>query len=621
MLAHKDPQHKNNMTIDIDAAALRAKYAEERDKRLAAPVGRNSKPLEKPGENIDPHMPVIPREPVTDHVEFCYIGAGFSGLLTAARVKEAGIKSVRIIDKAGGPGGVWYWNRYPGAMCDTAAMVYLPLLEETGHMPTHKYVHGPEIHEHCERIATKYGLYDDALFHTDVTGLVWEEDGKRWRITTDRGDSFTASYVGIGSGPLNVAQLPDIPGIEKFKGKQFHTSRWEYEYTGGDRFGAPLTKLGDKKVGIVGTGATGVQCIPALSRDSGELLVFQRTPSAVDVRNNHPFDPEWFKEISKEPGWHSRWLQSFSDCWGQSVPDPSIMWEDYPDLVDDGWTNLAIRWRNRYRDIPAEQFGLPAIMAAMEEQDNETMERIRARVDEIVTDKDKAAGLKPWFRQLCKRPCFHDEYLPAFNKESTKLVETDGQGVTEVTETGVIANGKHYELDCIVWASGFQFIAGEVLTRFGYDIVGPQGKISDMWAAKGDGGGMRTLHGLQTAGFPNLFFQQLPQTGFLISNLPNNFVPQAANVAALIAHAKENGHTTIDVKPEAQAAWCDAILQHGRPIGNAECTPGYYNNEGKGETIHTKLNAGYPAGASAFAKLMDEWRAPGPQQFAGVAFA
>ncbi len=381
-----------------------------------------------------------------------------------------------------------------------------------------------------------------------------------------------------------------------------------------------MSNLADKKVGIVGTGATAVQCIPQLSRDSGELFVFQRTPSAVDVRNNHPFDPEWFKEISKEPGWHARWLQSFSDCWGQSVPNPAIMWEEYPDLVNDGWTNLALRWRDRFRSIPADQFGLPAIMGAMEAQDNETMERIRARVDEIVTDKQKAAGLKPWFRQMCKRPCFHDEYLQAYNSPTTHLVDTDGQGVSEVTETGVVVNGKHYELDCIVWASGFQFVPGDVTTRLGYDVEGRAGRLSDAWAAKGDGGGMRTLHGLQTAGFPNLFFQQLPQTGFLISNLPNNFIPQAANVAALITHAKEKGYETVDVAPEAQEAWCSAILEHGRPIGNPECTPGYYNNEGKGANIHTRLMAGYPGGASAFAKLMEQWRAPGPQQFAGVVF-
>lgn len=612
-----------SVTIDIDGEAIRAKYAAEREKRLAAPAGRNFKRLETHGTFTDPHTPVVPREPVTDHVEFCYIGGGFSGLLTAARVKEAGIKSVRIVDKAGDFGGVWYWNRYPGAMCDTAAMVYLPLLEETGHMPSHKYVYGAEIHEHCQRIGRKYGLYDDALFHTNVLGIAWEEESARWRITTDRGDSFTSSFVGIGSGPLNVAQLPDIPGIEKFKGKQFHTSRWEYDYTGGDRNGAPLAKLGDKRVAIVGTGATAVQAVPALSAHSGELFVFQRTPSAIDVRSNHPLDPEWFKRISAEPGWHGRWLQSFMDCWGQSAPDPRVMGLEFEDLVDDGWTRLARRWRDRYRAIPPAEFRMETVIKAMEEQDNETMERIRARVDEVVADKNKAEALKPWFRQMCKRPCFHDEYLQAFNNPSTHLVDTDGQGVSEVTETGVVANGKHYELDCIVWASGFQFVPGDVVTRLGFDVVGRDGvHLSKAWAAQGDdAGGMRTLHGLQTHGFPNLFFQQLQQTGFLISNLPNNFVPQAMNIAALIKHAKDGGFKTVDANMDAQAAWVDNILQNGRPIGNPECTPGYYNNEGKGQTIHTRLNAGYPDGASAFVRLMDKWRSPGPEQFSGVTFA
>ena len=200
----------------------------------------------------------------------------------------------RIVEKGGDFGGTWYWNRYPGAQCDTASMVYMPLLEETGHRPTEKYAHAPEILEQCRRIGRQYRLYEKALFQTEVTELRWDDARSRWVVSTSRGDRFTASFVGLGIGPLHVPKLPGIPGIETFKGHAFHTSRWDYDYTGGDPNGAPLTGLADMRVAIIGTGATSVQAVPHLARAAKQLLVVQRTPSSVDVRGNAPIDPEWF---------------------------------------------------------------------------------------------------------------------------------------------------------------------------------------------------------------------------------------------------------------------------------------------------------------------------------------
>ncbi|MDZ7684419.1 MAG: NAD(P)/FAD-dependent oxidoreductase [Gammaproteobacteria bacterium] len=319
--------------VKVDKEALKRKYAEERAKRLR-PDG-NDQYIELKGQLAhyleDPYTPFVEREPITDHVTFAFIGGGFAGLVTGARFKEAGVGDVRIIEKGGDFGGTWYWNRYPGAMCDTASFVYMPLLEETGHMPSEKYTHAPEILEHCQRIGKQYGLYDNALFHTEVKDLVWDDDGKRWVITTNRDDRFTAQFLGMGTGPLHVPKLPGLPGIEDFKGHSFHTSRWDYDYTGGDPFGAPMEKLKDKRVGIIGTGATSVQCVPHLAKTCGELYVFQRTPSSVDVRDNKPTDPEWFKEIAT-PGWQQRWLENFT-----ANQTGDIAEEDY---VQDGWTEL-----------------------------------------------------------------------------------------------------------------------------------------------------------------------------------------------------------------------------------------------------------------------------------------
>ncbi len=433
----------------IDKAALRQKYLAERDKRLR-PDG-NEQYLEIKGQFAhyleDPYTPRVERAAKTDHVTFAFVGGGFAGLATGARLVEAGITDVRIIEKGGDFGGTWYWNRYPGAQCDTASMIYMPLLEETGHMPTEKYAHAPEILAHCQRIGKQFKLYEHALFHTQVRSITWDEKNSRWQIKTDRGDNFTAQYIGLGTGPLHVPKLPGIPGIESFKGHSFHTSRWDYEYTGGNTTGAPLNKLADKRVAIIGTGATSVQCVPHLARACKTLYVFQRTPSSVDVRANAPIDPDWFASIAT-PGWQLRWLENFTA--NQAGGNAEV------DLVQDGWTDLARRIREQIRKLPPQERTVPKMLAAYEDADFEKMEEIRARADAIVQERETAAKLKAWYRQLCKRPCFHDAYLQAFNNPAVKLIDTDGQGVERITPTGVVVAGKEYPVDCIIYASGFE---------------------------------------------------------------------------------------------------------------------------------------------------------------------
>ena len=440
------------MATTIDPDFLRAKYREERDKRLR-PDG-NAQYLEPTGKfahfGDDPYVTPTERAPIVAEHTVVLIGGGFSGLCTGARLKQAGIDDVCIIESGGDVGGAWYWNRYPGAMCDTAAMVYLPLLEETGHMPTQKYVMAPEIFGHAQRIAKTFGLYDHAIFSTQVTRLEWDADASQWVIHTDRGDRIRARFVAMGTGPLNRPKLPGVPGIETFAGHTFHTSRWDYGYTGGDWTGAPMTELADKRVGIIGTGATAVQCIAPLARDAGELYVFQRTPSAIDVRGNHPIDPEWFSSL--EPGWQRKWLTNFATLLGFGLTDE--------DLVQDGWTDLARRVQGAVLAVVDENPGIEltpeVIQRAYEASDDEKMEDIRARCNAIVQDPATAEALKPWYRQLCKRPCFHDEYLQAYNRPSCHLVDTDGKGVERIDETGVWVKGVHYELDCLVFASGFE---------------------------------------------------------------------------------------------------------------------------------------------------------------------
>jgi cation diffusion facilitator CzcD-associated flavoprotein CzcO len=572
----------------IDKEALKRKYAEERDKRLRPDGNAQYVQLTDQFAHYldDPYMPVVPREPKTDHVTVAFIGGGFAGLLVGARLKEAGIDDVRIIDKAGDFGGTWYWNRYPGAQCDTASFVYMPLLEETGHMPTEKYAHAAEILEHSQRIGKQFGLYDNALFHTEVTDLEWDDDRSCWIIRTTRGDEFTAQFVGMGTGPLHVPKLPGVPGIRDFKGHSFHTSRWDYDYTGGDANGAPMDRLGDKRVGIIGTGATSVQCIPHLARAAGELYVFQRTPSSVDVRDNKPTDPEWFAEMAT-PGWQQRWLENFTQIQtGLVMPDE--------DLVQDGWTDLARRIREKIMSLPPEEMTPENMLAAFEDSDFEKMSEIRDRVDAIVEDAETAQKLKAWYRHL---------------------VDTDGKGVERITETGVVVAGVEYELDCIIYASGFE-VGTEYTRRAGYDMKGRDGvRLSEAWAD-----GMRTKHGMHVHGFPNAFIVQIGQGANLVSNVPHNFTEAAKTIAAIVRHALDQGHREVEVTQQAQDEWMELLYSAPRlgVIGSADCTPGYYNNEGHPDGAGADWFLGYPGGAAAYFQYLDHWRTSG--NFKGLEF-
>jgi cation diffusion facilitator CzcD-associated flavoprotein CzcO len=592
-----------------DHEALRERYRIERDKRIR-PDG-NDQYLQPTGKFAhlldDPYVEVVPRDPVREDITVAIIGSGFAGLVMGARLKQAGIDDVHLIDKAGDVGGVWYWNRYPGAMCDTAAMIYLPLLEEVGTVPSKKYVSAPEIWAHAKRIATTFDLYDGAFLSTGITSVTWDENASRWIIRTDRGDELRARFVTMGTGPLHRPKLPGIPGIESFEGHTFHTARWDYDYTGGDPDAAPMEKLADKRVGIIGTGATAIQCIPHLAKTAKELYVFQRTPSSIDVRDNHEIDPDWYASL--EPGWQRKWLVNFATLQTGGFADE--------DLVKDGWTDISQRIRDRMLQVLREgaEPGPAAMKRAYEDSDDEKMSEIRARVDDVVGDHDTAEHLKAWYRQLCKRPCFSDEYLQAYNNPNVHLIDTDGKGVEKIDKTGVWVADQHYELDCIIYASGFE-VGTELSRRSGFEVAGREGvTLTERWAD-----GMHTLHGVHSRGFPNLFIMGLAQGGNLISNIPHNFVEVSLAVSAVIKRALDTGARQVEVTAEAEDAWVDQLSDgRGRFLGSPDCTPGYYNNEGHGIGRREQLNgSGYPQGPVAFFDYLERWRSSG--DFAGLEF-
>src|SRR5579859_3313726 len=587
--------------LGFDPAALRAKYAAERRKRLRA--DGNDQYREVTGEleryNHDPYVdPDFTRPALQEELEAVIVGGGFGGLLAAARLQEVGMTEIRIIEKGGDFGGTWYWNRYPGAQCDIESYIYLPLLEETGYIPKEKYSFAPEIYEHAQRIGKHFNLYRRACFQTQIKEARWDDQASRWTVTTDRGDVFRARFVIMSSGPLNRPKLPAIPGIEKFKGHTFHTSRWDYDYTGGDTTGG-LTKLADKRVGIIGTGATAIQCVSHLGEWSKQLYVFQRTPSSVDERGNKPTDPEWVKSLY--PGWQRYRNYNFNSILA-GIPIEE-------DLVGDKWTSLFKNLSNLLASKGTSELSNEEMALMSEIADFQKMNEIRNRAAAIVKDPATAEALKPWYGQWCKRPTFNDEYLPTFNRPNVKLVDTSGKGIDRVTERGVVVDGVEYEVDCLIFATGFE--VGTAYTRRGeFAMYGRDGRsLADYWA-----NGMRTFHGFLSHGFPNCFHMGLTQTG-LTANFTYMLNKQGYHVAQLITLVNQRAAKSIEPTAEAEAEWV-RIVNGVNPMTKYQsvCTPGYYNGEGVGEGGF--LQAVYPKGALAFYDMLAQWREQG--DFAGL---
>ncbi|MBD3004110.1 NAD(P)/FAD-dependent oxidoreductase [Streptomyces sp. 5-10] len=582
--------------LGFDPDALRAKYRAERDRRIRPDGNKQYRRIagEFGSYAQDPYVkPGFTREPLNDRVEVLIIGGGFGGLLAGARLRQAGVREIRMIEQGGDFGGTWYWNRYPGIQCDIESYVYMPLLEEVGYVPRWRYAPGEEIRQHARAIGRHFDLYRDVCFQTQVTELHWDDTELVWTVHTDRDDRIRARYVVISSGTLSQAKLPGIPGIETFQGRTFHTSRWDYDYTGGDATGG-LHKLADKRVALIGTGATAIQAVPHLGRDAEHLYVFQRTPSSVDVRGNRPTDEGWAASLT--PGWQRRRRDNFlAIVTGGQVDE---------DLVDDGWTSTA---RLQQKLIPTDSYAdLPAQERERlyELADFQKMNGIRDRVDSIVENTATAEALKPWYRYMCKRPTFSDTYLDTFNRPNVTLVDTaDHGGVERITENAVVVGGVEYEVDCVIFATGFEVGRSGVTSGF-LPVYGRGGvTLTEAWK-----NGPRTLHGFYSHGFPNLF-----QLGPLQNASAVNYVhildEQAVHVAEVLAEARKRGARYVEPTAEAESAWRATIREKAADLYafHAECTPGYYNNEG----MPRERSESFGDGPIAFHELLRHWRANG----------
>ncbi len=512
---------------------IKAKFASERDLRLGYRPPGTEQYQGAEGAladyEIDPYCDEFePRDPIEDEVEVLFIGGGFSALLTSARLSQRGVENIRIVERGGDVGGTWYWNRYPGVACDVVAYDYIPLLDEMDYVPSRHYAGGAEILAHCQAIAHKYDLYDLAVFQTTVTSTTWDAEARQWTVTTDRGDTMRATFVVCANGTLAKPRLAVIDGMETYEGHSFHSSRWDYELTGAD-----LENLADMRVGIIGTGASAVQIIPNVGPKAKELYVFQRTPSSIDIRDDWETDPEWAAKL--EPGW-------------QAERRAKILGKQRR-MAEKRATLVGITQEEKVR--------------RQENANIDAMMRIHRRIDETVEDPATAEALKPWYMLMCKRPCFHNEYLPTFNLPNVHLVDTRGQGITEIGPRGPIFDGVEYEVDLLIYATGFEVQQTGIYNR----ILGEGGlDLNDKY-----GDGIRTLLGIHSSGYPNLFIMGGYQASYLF-NLTDVLQVQGDHIAACIDHVRSNGYDTLDVTPEAEEWWVqEVIANRGKTNRNREC--------------------------------------------------
>ncbi|KAF2761843.1 monooxygenase [Pseudovirgaria hyperparasitica] len=618
-----------------EAEKLQKKYEEERNKRLRSDglsqylnLSSTENPkirryLDDPWD--DGSISSIPLQDGA-HTKILIVGAGFGGLMFAVELIRAGIPhgDILMVDQAAGFGGAWYWNRYAGLMCDVDSTVYMPLLEETGYRAKHKYAYGEELREHAERIATKYKLRDRAMFRSEVHSSQWDDTTKMWKLkltqrspnSNDISAAVSADFVIFVPGLFTRPKVPNLSGLETYSGKSFLTSRWDYEVTGGNQENPSLENLRDKRVGIIGTGATALQAVPHLAKWSKHLYVFQRTPSSVDVRRQKTItDAEWANVTKSGPGWQAVRSRNFTSFTARVEPLPEI------DMISDGWTDFPSYHVLTGGGKPVTSEMVAAHIADSHRLDLPRMERIRARVDQEVKDPAVAEKLKPWYAGWCKRPGFHDDYLSTFNKPNVELIDTAGRGVDAITTTGVQANGQVYDVDVLIFSTGFE--SGFHLdpgSRCGIEVIGREGRrMADRWEKEGTA----TLHGIMSRGFPNLFFTGTPQSG-----VSPNYTPSleifSRHTAYIISEVEKKRAVLPELRvaaephADAEKAWVMGVLAGAyslAPLGH--CTPSYFNAESDvtklpmEEQVKGAVTAAWPGGINDYLDILQAWREAG----------
>lgn len=595
----------------IDLEAIKARYAAERAKRLRTDgVGQFTQPKGRYARFVEDVLTPqpIPRDPIKKDTKVLIVGAGFAGIITAVKLKkDYGIDDMVLVDKAGGLGGTWYWNQYPGVACDVEAYTYLPFLEETAYLPEDRYAYGPEIRKHVQRIATKWDLARHTYLQTEISSMVWDSQIHRWHVRTKQSDHFTTQFVVLATGAFHEPKLPGLRGLDIFERPHFHSCRWDYGMTGGTPDDWTLSKLQDKTVAIIGTGASAVQLVPQLAKWAKKLLVFQRTPTSILIRPNFKtaHDPYGNPvEMAKMPGWQRARMEDTANIFlGTSLST------GHPSLEGlDAITVASIYKEARDAGVDVKQEEIPELLGLA---DFRFMEKLRKLIEDTVHDKATAESLKPWYSFMCKRPTSHSDYLTTFNLPNVELVDTDGQGVSHLTKTTVVANHQEFDVDLLVYSTGFDYETdADFHRRTGIDLVGVTGKtLDETWKD-----GARTLFGVHYQDFPNLFSMGTLQAG-LGANWTHSATVSAEHISSVIAAVLSRGDELEAIAPteEATEGWGKQLDEGSKArLGFlSKCTPGYFNKQGKPEEIESSRLAVYTKGLMEWERQMKEWREEG----------
>ena len=485
--------------------------------------------------------------------------------------------------------------------------MYLPFLEETGYTPKERFSYGPEIREQIARVVKQWDLIPHAYFHTEITAMDWDESLRRWHVHTNQLDHFIAQFVVLATGTFHELKLPGLPGLESFEKPHFHSSRWNYDITGGSPTDWKLDKLADKTVGIIGTGASAVQLVPQLAKNAKKLYVFQRTPVSISLRENTPTrdDPAICAMVQKE-GWQRARMDEFANILQGVITDRDCSALEGVDV-------LTVRALVKEAEESGATLRMEEIPKLLQMADFRVMEKIRNVIANTVRDQATAESLKPWYPFMCKRPAFSNDYLEAFNRPNVELVDTDGRGVTRLTQTSVVANEREYPVDLLVYSTGFDYETdADFYHRTGIRMVGTSGRTMD--EAVTERGGPATLFGIHFREFPNLLNIGPAQAGVTANWTQTTYVA-GEHIAAVIAHVlrqKERGTEVIEPLEETVENWGRQV-EEGHEMRlqvNASCPPGYYNKQGRPQDISSRM-AYYPKGIMEWQKVMREWREEG----------
>ena len=480
-------------------------------------------------------------------VDVVIVGAGFAGLYMLHRLRGLGMSAI-VFEAGGGVGGTWYWNRYPGARCDVESMQYSFSFDDSLQQEwtwKERYAPQPEILTYANHVADRFDLRRDIRFNTRVTAAHFDEAAQRWTVRTDRGNVVTARYCVMATGCLSTAKLPEIPGIESFRGKTYHTGAWPHErvdFTG-------------QNVGVIGTGSSGIQSIPVIAREARHLTVFQRTPNFSVPAQNWPMTPEY------ERDWKENYPERRKDAMAIRNAIRYV-------LNDKSALDASEEERRCEYEARWEAGGIPFLGAfndlILKKESNDTAaDFVREKIRSIVRDPAVADRLTPKNYPIgTKRICVDTDYFATFNRDNVTLVDIKSEPIEAITADSVRTRDATYRLDSLVCATGFDAMTG---TLFAIDITGRDGlKLRDKWA-----GGPLTYLGLMTAGFPNMFMITGPGSPSVLTNMIVSIEQHVDWIAACLAHLRDRDCGSIEATVEAEENW----VQHVREVGERTLYP------------------------------------------------